>query len=282
MEERIQKLMAQAGIGSRRHNEGLIAAGRVKVNGRLAKLGDKADAATDAITVDGARLNLQAEKFIYIALNKPRHVLSSLEDEMGEERTTVRDLIDVPGHLYPVGRLDKPSEGLMLMTNDGDMAHKLTHPRYGHEKIYRVTVEGQPAHQTLDQWRAGVMLDGRPTIPAKIEITRREKEFTTLKIVMREGRKRQIRRVAAQLGHSVRQLVREAIGPLKLGDLPTGKWRYLTPAEVAELKGAARNAPPARKKPGHFSGEKRPYKPGDKPGNRAASQRSGKPKAKRG
>jgi pseudouridine synthase len=280
MEERIQKLMAQAGIGSRRHNEELITAGRVRVNGRLARLGDKADPAVDTIVVDGARLNLQAEKFIYIALNKPRHVLSSLEDEMGEERTTVRDLIDLPGHLYPVGRLDKPSEGLMLMTNDGDLAHKLTHPRYGHEKTYRVTVEGQPAHQTLDQWRAGVMLDGRPTIPAKIEVVRQQKDFTTLKIIMREGRKRQIRRVAAQLGHPARQLVREAIGPLKLGDLPAGKWRHLTPAEVAELKGAARNAPAAKKRQGSFSGQKRPYKPSGKPGGKPASQRSGKPTGK--
>jgi 23S rRNA pseudouridine2605 synthase len=267
MNERIQKLMAQAGLGSRRHNEELIAAGRVKVNGRVAKLGDKADPALDTISVDGKRLNLQADTFIYIALHKPRHVLSSLEDEMGEERTTVRDLIDIPGHLYPVGRLDKPSEGLMLMTNDGDLAHRLTHPRYGHEKVYRVTVEGQPTQATLNQWRQGVMLDGRATIPAKIEVVRQQKEFTVLRLIMREGRKRQIRRIATQLGHPVRNLLREAIGPLKLGALSPGRWRHLTPEEVAALKAVTKAPPAAKKKPGHFSGQKRPYKPAQrKPG----------------
>ena len=279
MNERLQKLMAQAGIGSRRHNEALIAAGRVRVNGRVARLGDKADPARDEIAVDGVRLNLQADQLIYIALNKPRHVLSSLEDEMGEERTTVRDLIDLRGHLYPVGRLDKPSEGLMLMTNDGDLAHRLTHPRFGHEKVYRVTVEGQPAQATLDQWRKGVMLDGRPTIPAKVEVIRQHREFTTLRIIMREGRKRQIRRVATQLGHPVSHLLREAIGPLKLGDLQPGQWRHLTPAEVAELKGVARRGPVARKKaapPAQKPAPKPDRRPGSKPGGKPADHRSGR------
>jgi 23S rRNA pseudouridine2605 synthase len=291
MKERIQKLMAQAGVGSRRHNEALIVAERVRLNGRLARLGDKADPTVDQITVDGARLNLRTEKFVYIALHKPRGVLSSLEDEMGEDRTTVRDLIDLPGHLYPVGRLDKPSEGLMLMTNDGDLAHQLTHPRYGHEKTYRVAVDGQPSRETLDQWRAGVMLDGRPTIPAKIEVIRQEKAFTTLKIVMREGRKRQIRRIAAQLGHPTRHLLREAIGPLKLGALSPGKWRFLTPEEVAELKGTTRPGGPskgAKAKPGRkpVSGRPASKRPtGKRPtGGRPASGpptgklRPGKPK----
>jgi 23S rRNA pseudouridine2605 synthase len=267
MEERIQKLMAQAGIGSRRHNEELIAAGRVKVNGRVARLGDKADGAKDTVTVDGVRLNLRTENYIYIALHKPRHVLSSLEDELDEERQTVRDLIDIPGHLYPVGRLDKPSEGLILMTNDGDLAHKLTHPRYGHEKTYRVTVEGQPSSAALNQWRQGVILDGRPTIPAKIDVIVQQKEFTVLRLIMREGRKRQIRRIAAQLGHPVRNLLREAIGPLKLGALSPGRWRHLTPEEVAALKTAAKAPPTVKKKTGHFSAQKRPYKPAPgKPG----------------
>ncbi|MFQ5436702.1 MAG: pseudouridine synthase, partial [Anaerolineae bacterium] len=142
MEERLQKLLSRAGFGSRRRCEEIIANGRVQLNGRPAKLGDKADPAKDKIAVDGETIRIKPHNFVYIALHKPKGVLSSLEDELGEGRQTVRDLIPLPGHLYPVGRLDKQSTGLMLMTNDGDMAHKLTHPRYGHRKMYHVTVEG--------------------------------------------------------------------------------------------------------------------------------------------
>ncbi len=127
-----------------------------------------------------------------------------------------------------MGRLDKPSEGLVLMTNDGDLAHRLTHPRYGHEKVYAVTVEGLMSDRALDQWRRGVMLDDRITAPAPIEVIERENNATRLRIVLREGRKRQIRRIAASLGHPEKQLVRERIGPLSLGDLASGQWRYLT------------------------------------------------------
>lgn len=230
--------MAQAGLGSRRENEVLIAEGRVVVNGRVAKLGEKADPTVDAIVVDGRPLNAPAEKHIYIALNKPRGVLSSLEDEMDEGRPTVRDLIDAhpEAHIYPVGRLDKPSEGLILMTNDGQLAHRLTHPRYEHEKVYEVTVEGRMDDRELEQWRRGVILDGRITAPAPIELVERTAESTRLRIVLREGKKRQIRRIAAALGHPVSRLVRERIGPVTLGDLQPGQWRYLTPAEVVQLR----------------------------------------------
>ena len=236
MEERIQKLMAQAGLGSRRHNEELIREGRVKVNGRIVHLGQKADPARDRIEVDGKPLDLEKDTAIYIALHKPKGVLSSLEDEMEEGRTTVRDLIDVPGHLYPVGRLDRQSEGLILMTNDGDLAHKITHPRYGHRKIYEVTLEGNIPPEAILQWQQGVMLDDKRTAPARIENIRRQGGTTRLQIVMREGRKRQIRRVAAQLGYPVQRLVRQQIGPLQLGDLAAGTWRHLTPDEVKRLK----------------------------------------------
>lgn len=230
--------MAQAGLGSRRENEVLIAEGRVVVNGRVAKLGEKADPAVDAIEVDGRPLNAPAEKFLYIALNKPRGVLSSLEDEMDEGRPTVRDLIDAhpEAHIYPVGRLDKPSEGLILMTNDGQLAHRLTHPRYEHEKVYEVSVEGWMDDRELEQWRRGVVLDGRITAPAPIELIERTTEFTRLRIILREGKKRQIRRSAAALGHPVSRLVRERIGPVTLGELEPGQWRYLTPAEVTQLR----------------------------------------------
>jgi pseudouridine synthase len=238
--------MARANIGSRRACEAIIDAGRVTINGRVAKLGNKADPAIDRIEVDGRPLALTAksapgDKLIYIALNKPRGVISSLEDEMEEGRMTVRDLvkIDSAQHIYPVGRLDKPSEGLVLMTNDGALAHRLTHPRYGHEKVYDVVVEGWMADRELDQWRRGVMLDGRITAPAPIEVIRRDSESTSLRIVLREGRKRQIRRVAAALGHPVRRLIRERIGPLSLGDLAPGQWRYLTDEEVYLLRRAA-------------------------------------------
>lgn len=246
MEERLQKLMARANLGSRRSCETIISEGRVTVNGHIAKLGDKADPDRDRIEVDGQPLLVAASAapestFIYIALNKPRGVISSLEDELEAGRMTVRDLVDIENahHIYPVGRLDKPSEGLVLMTNDGSLAHRLTHPRYGHEKVYDVTVEGHISERTLDQWRRGVMLDDRITAPAPIEVVERGSDTTRLRIILREGRKRQIRRIAAALGHPVRKLVRERIGPLSLGDLPTGQWRYLTDLEVDELKQSA-------------------------------------------
>jgi pseudouridine synthase len=250
MEERLQKLMAQAGLGSRRENEKLIEAGRVRVNGRTAQLGDKADPEKDQVEVNGRLLKLRGnqDKFIYVAINKPKGVISSLDDEMEQGRRTVRDLVPLPGHIYPVGRLDKQSMGLILMTNDGDLAHKLTHPRYGHEKSYRVTVEGRIDEETLNQWRHGIRLDDRKTVPAKIKILNQGPNFTLLEIIMREGRKRQIRRVANILGFPVTHLVREKIGPLNLGNLKPGEWRHLTRGEVTALKNAAQDKPKRRNK----------------------------------
>jgi pseudouridine synthase len=236
MEERIQKILAHAGVASRRECEKLIEEGRVKVNGRVAQLGDKADSAKDRLEVNGRTINAHQVEFIYIALNKPKGVLSSLEDEMEEGRKTVRDLIPLPGHLYPVGRLDKQSEGLMLMTNDGDLAHKLTHPRYGHEKTYRVTVEGRIPQEALERWRKGIYLDDRKTAPLQINVLRQEVGFTLLELVMREGRKRQIRRIANMLGYPVRHLVRIKIGPIDLGTLKPGAWRHLHPQELHRLR----------------------------------------------
>ncbi|MCA9960123.1 MAG: rRNA pseudouridine synthase [Anaerolineales bacterium] len=236
MEERLQKLMAHAGLGSRREIEKWIEAGRVMVNGRIAALGDKANPLTDAVTLDGAELDLNRERMIYIALHKPAGVISSLEDEMQQGRATVRDMIDVPGHLYPVGRLDKQSEGLMLMTNDGDLAYKLTHPRYGHEKTYDVTVAGDITDAALEEWRWGVMLDEDVTAPAEITVLERHGSHTRLEVILHEGKKRQIRRIAAGLGHPVLRLVRLKIGPLTLGSLEPGKWRFLRPREVSALR----------------------------------------------
>lgn len=233
-EERLQKLLARAGLGSRRASEKLIRAGRVRVNGRVATLGDRADPEKDEVTVDGKALAF--EKPVYIMLHKPRGVLSSTEDELEVGRTTVRDLVPIPGHLYPVGRLDKPSEGLILLTNDGKLAHRLTHPRYEHEKVYEVVVEGQIEEKALESWRRGVMLEGKRTAPARIELLEQSQEMTRLRIILREGRKRQIRHIAADFGHPVRHLLRTHIGPLALGDLGPGKWRNLTEHEISALK----------------------------------------------
>jgi pseudouridine synthase len=177
---------------------------------------------------------------MYIMLNKPRDVLSSTEDELDQGRTTVRDLVNVAGHIYPVGRLDKQSEGLILLTNDGQLAHRLTHPRYEHEKVYDVLVEGHPGRKELQQWRQGIMLDRQKTLPARIEVLERQHDSTRLRITLREGRKRQIRRVAAQLGYPVQRLFREQIGPLSVGNLPPGRWRHLTKDEVNALQQAVK------------------------------------------
>jgi len=234
--ERLQKLMARAGFGSRRDNEKLIAEGRVSVNGRIAVLGQKADPDRDHIEVDGRPLLVNNQQTIYIMLNKPRGVISSLEDELEQDRTTVRDLIPTGGHIYPVGRLDKQSEGLILMTNDGQMAHRLTHPSFEHQKVYNVILEGSIPAQALDRWRSGVELDGRRTAPAEITVLDQDHHNTKLRVVLHEGRKRQIRRIAAAFGYPVLKLVRVQIGSLELGDLAPGQWRHLSHSEVRELQ----------------------------------------------
>lgn len=235
--ERLQKVMAQAGIGSRRACEELIRQGRVKVDGQIATLGTKADPARQRIVLDGQPVG-QPETPVYIAVNKPRGVLSVSRDDRG--RRTVRDLVPLPGHLYPVGRLDATSEGLMLLTNDGSLTNRLTHPRYGHDKEYRVLVQGQPSDEVLNKWERGVFLDDRRTAPARVKRLRVEKDGTWLRITLREGRKRQIRRTAALLRHPVLQLIRERIGPLRLGQLQPGNWRHLTKSEVKILRGTSR------------------------------------------
>jgi len=234
MPERLQKLMAKAGYGSRRKCETIIGAGRVRVNGRIARLGQKADPDNDDIEVDGEKIAF--EKTLYLKLNKPVGVISSTEDELNQGRPTIRDLVDIPGHLYPVGRLDKQSEGLILLTNDGKLAHRLTHPRYGHEKVYQVELEGNIGDEALDRWRRGLRLDGRRTAPAKIQVIDRSGDGSRLTITLREGRKRQIRRIAAMLGYPVTRLQRLSIGPVALGDIAPGQWRFLTESEIHALR----------------------------------------------
>jgi 23S rRNA pseudouridine2605 synthase len=234
MEERVQKILAQAGFGSRRSCEELISAGRVKVTGKVNKLGDKADAAHDSVAVDNNPIPKRTP-FVYIALHKPREVLSDVDPK--DDRTTVRDLVKVSGHLFSVGRLDYDSEGLILLTNDGDLANKLTHPRYGHEKEYKVLLENRPKEEQLAIWRRGIVLeDGHRTAPAKVSIDGMAGKGAWLRVVLREGRKRQIREMGKLTGLHVSRIIRIRIGKLLLGDLKPGEWRPLTREEVLKLR----------------------------------------------
>lgn len=237
MPERLQKILAQAGYGSRRACEDFISAGRVRVNGQIASLGGKADPHVDRITVDGKPI-AAPERLTYVALYKPRNVLSTVEKEKSDDRRTVRDLVDVPGHLYPVGRLDFESEGLVLMTNDGDLTNRLTHPRYGHEKEYRVLLARRPDADQLEAWKRGVVLeDGYKTQPVNVRFESPQGKGAWVRVVMGEGRKRQIRETCKQLGLPVVRILRIRVGELRLGNLKPGQWRALTQREVDELRG---------------------------------------------
>jgi 23S rRNA pseudouridine2605 synthase len=232
-QERVQKILAAAGYGSRRACEKLIEAGRVKVNGKVIHLGDQADPTKDSISVDGKLIRKTIEK-IYIALNKPKGYLSDID--LNHPRPTVNDLIGISEPLFAVGRLDLDSEGLILMTNDGKMANRLTHPRYEHEKEYEVFVITQPDQEQLDIWRRGVVMeDGYRTLPAKVEVINNANNGTWLRITLKEGKKRQIRKVGSRIGMPVGKIKRVRIGPLKLGKLRSGEWRYLTEREVQKL-----------------------------------------------
>jgi|SRR5271157_671371 len=234
MEERLQKILARSGYGSRRSCEEIISAGRVRVNGQPAGLGDKADASQDRITVDGRALKI-AEAPVYIALYKPRGVISSVSTP--DDRTAVRELVPVAGTLYPVGRLDFDSEGLLLLTNDGDLANKLTHPRYEHEKEYRVLVAVHPDGDQLATWRRGIVLeDGYRTQPCEAYVESKYGKGAWLRVTLREGRKRQIREMGARTGLPVVRIVRIRIGALRLGTLKPRAWRYLTLEEIEALK----------------------------------------------
>jgi 23S rRNA pseudouridine2605 synthase len=243
MEERLQKIMARAGLGSRRDCEKLILAGRVRVNGVVAAIGQKADPADAKITVDG-RLIQPPQELVYIALHKPRFVLSTVEPEPGDTRKTVRDLVPVDARIYPVGRLDFESEGLVLLTNDGALAQKLTHPSQGHVKVYRVLLARHPDPEQLATWRRGVVLeDGYRTRPAEVQVETLLGKGAWVRVSMQEGRKRQIRETAANLGLPIVRLIRVGIGPLKLGTLKPREWRHLTPFEITALKESKPKAP---------------------------------------
>jgi 23S rRNA pseudouridine2605 synthase len=227
--------LARAGYGSRRAAETLIDAGRVTVNGQVIVLGSKADPAKDRILVDGRPVKLEEEQ-VYIAVYKPRGVLSTVTAP--DPRPTVRDLVELPGTMFPVGRLDVESEGLILLTNDGDLANRLTHPRYGHEKEYRVLVARRPDEDQLSTWRRGVVLEeGYKTAQADVQVVETFGKGAWLRVILREGRKRQIRETGSLLGLPVVRIIRVRIGTLLLGSLKPREWRRLTPQEVSALKG---------------------------------------------
>lgn len=236
MLERLQKVIAHAGIASRRDAEEIITAGRVTVNGKVAtELGTKIDPRRDRVAVDGKVV--RAEKFVYILLNKPKGVVTTLEDPRG--RKTVADIVaKIPERIYPVGRLDYNTEGLLIMTNDGDITHALTHPSHEIAKTYLAKVEGFPPEEKLDKLRVGIKLEDGVTAPAKINIVDidREKKLTTLEIIIYEGKNRQIRRMCEAIGHPVKNLKRIQYAFLTLEGLRRGQYRQLLPQEVEELK----------------------------------------------
>lgn len=237
MLERLQKVLARAGISSRRKCEELIRAGRVRVNGQpVRELGFKVDPARDRIELDGRPV--EVEPPVYIMLNKPRGYICTLRDPQGRPRVT--DLVyGIAQRIYPVGRLDYDTEGLLILTNDGDFAHALTHPRHEITKTYLVRVSGRPRSRDLNKLRRGIMLSDGPTAPARVAVIKKDPETTLLKVSIHEGRKRQMRRMFAAIGHPVIELKRIAVGPLTLGELRVGKFRHLTPEEVEKLKKAS-------------------------------------------
>ena len=231
--ERLQKVLAMAGHGSRRACEELIVEGRVMVDGEIAnKLGTRVDPQTHEIRVDGVAL--PRRKLIYYVLNKPAGVLSTNNDPSGRAR--VIDLVPGDQRLFTVGRLDKESEGLILVTNDGDLANRLAHPRYGVDKIYQVEVAGKPEPEHLRELRQGVHLAEATVRAESVAIKKSRPHSTILEITLREGRNREIRRMLARVGHKVLRLKRIALGPLRLGDMPVGAYRELTHREVVELR----------------------------------------------
>lgn len=230
--ERLQKVLARVGLGSRRACEALIAEGRVAVNGEVADLGRRVDPDRDRVEVDGVVVGVRPGLVTYL-LHKPVGVISTADDP--QDRPTVVSLVPAEPRVFPVGRLDADTEGLLLLTNDGDLAHRLTHPRFGVDKEYLAHVRGRPSRQALRRLRDGVELDDGPTAPAEVS----ELSPGLLRITIHEGRNRQVRRMCEAVGHPVERLVRVRIGPLGDRSLRAGQWRELAPDEVRALERAA-------------------------------------------
>jgi 23S rRNA pseudouridine2605 synthase len=237
-EVRLQKILANRGYGSRRDCEQFILDGRVKVNGKKAQIGQKADPQKDRIEFDKNVITEKKDKDIYIAFYKPRRVISDIKK--ADDRKVVSDFIPLDKYFFIVGRLDYDSEGLILLTNNGDLANKLTHPRYEHEKEYHVLSKKIPDKEQLEIWRRGVVIEGGyRTRPVKVDYLS-VKAKNWLKVVMREGKKRQIREIGRAIGLPITRIVRKRIATLQLGALNPGEWRYLTDEEITELLNAVK------------------------------------------
>lgn len=236
MEERLQKFLAEAGVASRRKAEELIAQGLIAVNGEtVTEMGRKIDPARDEVTYRGKRIGKEAAQPVYLMLHKPEGYVTTAKEQFG--RPAVLDLVrDVPERIFPVGRLDYDTSGLLLLTNDGDLTYRLTHPKHDVEKTYIAKLYGTPDEGALQKFRRGVYLDGRRTKPAKIRILERDGRFCTAEIILHEGRNRQVRKMCEAIKHPVAQLKRVATGDLQLGSLPKGKYRHLTEKEIKYLK----------------------------------------------
>ena len=238
--DRLQKILSHAGIASRRKAEELITQGHVRVNGKIVtELGTKADPARDEIQVDGQRVRV--EKNVYIILHKPKGYLS--DNDEGRGKLIALALVPSRERLYPVGRLDANSEGLLLLTNDGELAHRITHPRYGHKKEYLALVEGEPDAKALEKLRKGIWYDGEMLRADRAERAGKHQRFgnahvrqSWVKLVLHEGKKRQVRHMCAAVGHPVVRLIRTRIGSVELGSLPAGQWRALSNSELEQLK----------------------------------------------
>lgn len=239
---RLQAFLARAGVASRRASEELILSGRVTVNGRVPELGSKVDPYLDNVRVDGHTVTLRP--FEWVMLHKPRGYVTTREDPTG--RKTVYDLLPPElHHLFHVGRLDRDSSGLLLLTNDGEAANRLLHPRYGTTKVYRVDVEGRPSRETLEEMVDGVRLDDGIAQAVSVELKGEvDDDIYRLMLVMQEGRNREVRRLLEAVGHPVRRLFRRQFGPLDIGRLPPGEWRRLGRAEIEALGGSVSGGGP--------------------------------------
>ncbi len=237
---RLQKFMADAGIMSRRAAEEEIKSGNVSVNGHVAEIGTKVDPRTDNVTYRGKKIKYEAREFTYIVINKPRGYLSSTSDDRG--RKCVTDLIDgVSARIYPVGRLDLISEGILILTDDGELKNRLTHPSHSIPKVYRVKVAGAVSAEQYEILTSPLEIDGYTIKPVEVAIASEDESGTVMKMTLFEGRNRQIRKMCEQAGLTVKRLSRVSIGTLKLDGLPVGKWRYLTDDEVEYLYKSTRS-----------------------------------------
>lgn len=234
MKERLQKIISASGIASRRASEELIKSGRVSVNGSVASLGDSADIETDVVTVDGEKINLPSGH-TYIVLNKPKGYVTTMSDENG--RKCVKDLVsDVGANVYPVGRLDMYSEGLLIMTDDGELANKIMHPSAEVNKTYYAWIAGGCDEDKIAILKSPLDIDGYVIQPADVKVVKKSEDYTLLSITIHEGRNRQIRKMCSLAQLKLTRLKRISEGNITLGDLPPGKWRYLSEDELQELQ----------------------------------------------